>query len=98
MSHDDERGGLLSELDDVTRLAARAANAPDNFLHLLRLVEAERAWITGDRLITFERERRMNPKRDNGTQIRQPEEANHEQHTTLTNVAIAASGAGSCLM
>ena len=41
----DERGGLLAELDEVTRwLAARAADAPDNFLHLLRLVEAERAW------------------------------------------------------
>ena len=29
-------------------LAARAADAPDNFLHLLRLVEAERAWAIGD--------------------------------------------------
>ena len=28
-------------------LAARAADAPVNFLHLLRLVEAERAWATG---------------------------------------------------
>jgi predicted ATPase/signal transduction histidine kinase len=45
----DERGGLLSELDYVTQwLAARAANAPANFLHLLRLVEAERAWTVGD--------------------------------------------------
>ena len=45
----DERGGLLAELDEVTRwLAARAADAPDNFLHLLRLVEAERAWAVGD--------------------------------------------------
>ncbi|HUL26655.1 MAG TPA: AAA family ATPase, partial [Streptosporangiaceae bacterium] len=45
----DERGGLLSELDEVTRwLAAHAANAPDNFLHLLRLLEAERAWAAGD--------------------------------------------------
>ena len=43
------RGGLLSELDEVTRwLAARAADAPDNFLHLLRLLEAERAWAAGD--------------------------------------------------
>ena len=41
--------GLLSELDEVTRwLAARAADAPDNFLHLLRLLEAERAWAVGD--------------------------------------------------
>jgi signal transduction histidine kinase len=45
----EERGGLLSELDDMTRwLAARAADAPDNFLHLLRLLEAERAWAVGD--------------------------------------------------
>ena len=45
----DTRGGLLAELDEVTRwLAARAADAPDNFLHLLRLVEAERAWAAGD--------------------------------------------------
>jgi signal transduction histidine kinase len=44
-----ERAGLLAELDEVTRwLAARAADAPDNFLHLLRLVEAERAWAAGD--------------------------------------------------
>jgi signal transduction histidine kinase len=45
----DQRGGLLSELDELTRwLAERAADAPDNFLHLLRLVEAERAWAAGD--------------------------------------------------
>ena len=45
----EERDGLLSELDEVTRwLAARAADAPDNFLHLLRLIEAERAWAVGD--------------------------------------------------
>jgi GAF domain-containing protein len=44
-----ERGRLLAELDEVTRwLTARAADAPDNFLHLLRLVEAERAWAIGD--------------------------------------------------
>ncbi len=44
-----ERGALLSELDEVTGwLAARAADAPDNFLHLLRLAEAERAWTAGD--------------------------------------------------
>jgi len=43
------RGGLLSELDELTRwLAARAADGPDNFLHLLRLLEAERAWAAGD--------------------------------------------------
>src|SRR4029079_17442036 len=40
---------LLSELDEVTGwLAERAADAPDNFLHLLRLLEAERAWALGD--------------------------------------------------
>jgi signal transduction histidine kinase len=45
----DARGAPLSELDDVTGwLAARAADAPGNFLHLLRLVEAERAWAAGD--------------------------------------------------
>ncbi len=48
-SHGDERAGLLSELDEVTGwLAARAADEPANFLHLLRLVEAERAWAIGD--------------------------------------------------
>lgn len=45
----EDRDALLSELDDVTRwLAIRAANAPDNFLHMLRFVEAERAWALGD--------------------------------------------------
>ena len=45
----DERDGLLSELDEATRwLAERAADAPDNFLHLVRLLEAEQAWVTGD--------------------------------------------------
>jgi signal transduction histidine kinase len=45
----DTRGGLLPELDELTRwLAARAADAPGNFLHLLRLVEAERAWAAGN--------------------------------------------------
>ncbi|MFG2040612.1 AAA family ATPase [Dactylosporangium sp. NPDC048998] len=48
-SHDGERGSLLSELDEVTRwLAARATDAPENFQHLLRLLEAERAWAVGD--------------------------------------------------
>ena len=45
----EERAGLLAELDELTSwLAARAADAPDNFLHLLRLLEAERAWAVGD--------------------------------------------------
>ncbi|HEY6747838.1 MAG TPA: AAA family ATPase [Mycobacteriales bacterium] len=44
-----ERGELLSELDEMTRwLAARAADAPDNFGHLLRWLEAERGWAVGD--------------------------------------------------
>jgi signal transduction histidine kinase len=48
-SHGGERGVLLAELDEVTRwLAARAADAPDNFLHLLWLLEAERAWAVDD--------------------------------------------------
>jgi predicted ATPase/GAF domain-containing protein len=45
----EERAGLLAELDEVIRwLADRAVDAPDNFLHLLRLAEAERAWAAGD--------------------------------------------------
>jgi predicted ATPase/signal transduction histidine kinase len=48
-SDEHELGGLLSELDEVTGwLAARAADAPGNFLHLVRLLEAERAWAEGD--------------------------------------------------
>jgi signal transduction histidine kinase len=47
--HGDEPTALLSELDETTRwLAVRAADAPDNFVHLLRLLEAERAWAAGD--------------------------------------------------
>ena len=45
----DERAGLLSELDEMIRwLAARAAATPDNFRHLVQLLEAERAWAVGD--------------------------------------------------
>ena len=45
----DERPGLLAELEDVIRwLAARAADAPENFGHLLRLLEAERSWAAGE--------------------------------------------------
>jgi signal transduction histidine kinase len=44
-----QRPALLAELDELSGwLAARAADAPDNFLHLLRLLEAERAWAVGD--------------------------------------------------
>ena len=45
----DARGDLLAELDELMRwLAGWAADAPDNFLHQLRLIEAERAWAVGD--------------------------------------------------
>ena len=45
----EERPALLSTLDaEIDWLAARAADAPMNFAHLLRLVEAERAWARGD--------------------------------------------------
>jgi signal transduction histidine kinase len=40
---------VLAELDEVIGwLAERAADAPVNFLHLLRLAEAERSWAAGD--------------------------------------------------
>jgi len=45
----DDRRAALAELDDRHRwLAARAADAPDNFRHLSLLIEAERAWATGE--------------------------------------------------
>jgi signal transduction histidine kinase len=45
----DARDRLLAELDDLTRwLAGWVADAPDNFVHQLRLIEAERAWAVGD--------------------------------------------------
>lgn len=44
-----ERGPRLSELDaEVGWLAARAADAPYNFAHLLLLLQAERGWAGGD--------------------------------------------------
>jgi diguanylate cyclase (GGDEF)-like protein len=44
-----EYASLLAELDALAEWwAARAADAPANFQHLARLVEAERAWATGD--------------------------------------------------
>jgi predicted ATPase/signal transduction histidine kinase len=46
---DDERSDLLQELDDtISWLAARTRDAPGNFLHLQKLVQAERAWTVGD--------------------------------------------------
>ena len=58
----DARDDLLAELDELTRwLAGWAPGAPDNFLHLLRLVEAERAWAAGDfraAVIAFDAARR----------------------------------------
>ena len=39
----------MAELESCRSwLAARAADQPYNFLHLLRLVEAEQAWALGD--------------------------------------------------
>jgi diguanylate cyclase (GGDEF)-like protein len=44
-----DRTTQLSKLDDaMSWLAARAADAPANFLHLLHLLEAQRSWATGD--------------------------------------------------
>jgi diguanylate cyclase (GGDEF)-like protein len=44
-----ERAPLVAELDRrIDRVAGHAADAPANFLHLLRLIEAERAWATDD--------------------------------------------------
>ena len=49
-SEGDERDTALGELDTCRGfLAARAADAPANFGHLLALVDAERAWAAGDR-------------------------------------------------
>jgi signal transduction histidine kinase len=46
---DGERAAVLAELDEMSGwLAARAADAPENFLHLLRLLDAERAWAVRD--------------------------------------------------
>jgi signal transduction histidine kinase len=45
----DERPGLLAELEELIGwLGARAEDAPMNFLHMFRLLEAERAWASGD--------------------------------------------------
>ena len=58
----DARDALLAEIDDLTRwLAGWAPDAPDNFVHQLRLVEAERAWAAGDfraAVIAFDAARR----------------------------------------
>lgn len=44
-----QRDAMLLELDGlVAWLGERAADAPANFRHLLRLIEAERAWAVGD--------------------------------------------------
>src|SRR3954453_11379812 len=44
-----QRTALLAELDEMSDwLAARATDATANFPHLLRLLEAQRAWATGD--------------------------------------------------
>jgi diguanylate cyclase (GGDEF)-like protein len=45
----DQSGPLLAELDEwVAWLAQRCNDAPENYLHLLRLLEAERAWALDD--------------------------------------------------
>lgn len=46
----EERAPVLAELDStcLAWLALRAADAPDNYLHLLRWVEAERSWAMGE--------------------------------------------------
>jgi diguanylate cyclase (GGDEF)-like protein len=45
------RAEMLDEIEEhVTFMAGRAADNPGNFLPLLRLVEAERAWAAGDGL------------------------------------------------
>jgi len=44
-----ERAALLAEFDACRDwLAARTADTPVNILHLLRRIEAERAWAVGD--------------------------------------------------
>ncbi len=44
-----ERDALLAELDRVIdEVAGMATDSPANFLHLLRLLEAERAWAVDD--------------------------------------------------
>jgi signal transduction histidine kinase len=67
-TEDDKRKGSLTELDELTGwLSARAADAPGNFLHLLRLVEAERAWAVGDfraAVLAFDAARRAAASRE----------------------------------
>ncbi|MEY4562120.1 MAG: hypothetical protein RLZZ618_1397, partial [Pseudomonadota bacterium] len=42
----EERAPVIAEIDGhLTWLTARAADAPENFLHLQRWLEAERAWV-----------------------------------------------------
>ncbi|MCK9894471.1 diguanylate cyclase [Frankia sp. AgB32] len=44
-----QHDALLTTLDElVSRVSELAADAPANFRHLLRLMEAERAWTVGD--------------------------------------------------
>jgi diguanylate cyclase (GGDEF)-like protein len=45
-----ERAPVLAELDNtcLAWLSRRAVDAPDNYLHLLRWVEAERSWAAGE--------------------------------------------------
>lgn len=49
LSAPSERSALLAEFDTTHEwFKRRAAEAPGNFLHLLRLIEAEKAWATDD--------------------------------------------------
>lgn len=62
-----ERAAPLAELAGVTGwLADRAVDAPDNFLHLLHLLEAEHAWARGDfpvAVVAFDAARRESGRR-----------------------------------
>jgi signal transduction histidine kinase len=48
-THGDQHARLLADMDEqIDWLAKRAVDAPNNFVHLVRWMEAERAWATGD--------------------------------------------------
>src|SRR5581483_4222440 len=58
----ERRDAALSELEELTRwLAEETGGAPENFLHAVRWLEAERAWAVGDiqgALVAFDAARR----------------------------------------
>jgi predicted ATPase/signal transduction histidine kinase len=92
-----QRGGLLAELDELNGwLAERAADAPDNFLHLLRLLEAERAWAAGDfaaAALAFDAARREAAQRQ-----RPWHRALITEHAALFHLAHGLEQAGSDLL